>query len=376
MPKSRVQANIITYNAVITACEKGEQWLEALRLLKSMPQAAVSSDVISYNATISACEKGGKGYVLVLAPDAPSARRAAAKDEVVRRQAELDDVELAELWRSAVLLAGHHGGFEEMHLNAGNFQNVAHMHLKVWIEKEKFRSLWFDQEVYRKLLDARRKREEARETEDSDARPSLHPWLGSRLAGLDSELLADRLSCGAVVEELRLEGLRLQYTLLEGDGPRKGWVSIRVKDVPLLAPESPQAKVELKRKTVASFRPRIFSSADLERKTEMSMSWDPMQKALFYQSRGRWDPSALARLRAPRNTRRVSVVVPTSSGRRKFHPQLWSCFSAQDWPEKELILIESTKAGSRGSSPRARSPDFSSLAAEDERILYVQSTPQ
>ncbi|CAK9011833.1 Glyco_trans_2-like domain-containing protein [Durusdinium trenchii] len=196
--------------------------------------------------------------------------------------------------------------------------------------------------------------------------------LVRRGAGLDSELLADRLSCGAVVEELRLEGLRLQYTLLEGDGPRKGWVSIRVKDVPLLAPESPQAKVELKRKTVASFRPRIFSSADLERKTEMSMSWDPMQKALFYQSRGRWDPSALARLRAPRNTRRVSVVVPTSSGRRKFHPQLWSCFSAQDWPEKELILIESTKAGSRGSSPRARSPDFSSLAAEDERILYVQ----
>lgn len=147
----------------------------------------------------------------------------------------------------------------------------------------------------------------------------------------------------------------------------------------------------------------------------------------------------------------------------RFHPQLWSCFSAQDWPEKELILIESTKAtskrtetnqddaarcaaatdrplvvfgeqkkgkffpqplgkttlcqvkralcsfqltaindernghatdgcpevvvhpalwlfhlsqaGSR-SSPRARSPDFSSLAAEDERILYVQSTPQ
>jgi len=30
-------------------------------------------------------------------------------------------------------------------------------------------------------------------------------------------------------------------------------------------------QVELKRKTVASFRPRIFSSADLERKTEMSM---------------------------------------------------------------------------------------------------------
>lgn len=31
----------------------------------------------------------------------------------------------------------------------------------------------------------------------------------------------------------------------------------------------------------------------------------------------------------------------------RFHPQLWSCFSAQDWPEKELILIESTKATSK-----------------------------
>ena len=34
------------------------------------------------------------------------------------------------LWGAAAELAESHGGFEEMHLNAGNFQNVAQMHLK------------------------------------------------------------------------------------------------------------------------------------------------------------------------------------------------------------------------------------------------------
>lgn len=105
--------------------------------------------------------QGRSCYVLVMAPNAPSAQSAAAKGEVVRRQAELSDPELAALWRTAAMMAEDHGGFEEMHLNAGNFQNVAHMHLKVWIPRDLFRNLWAEQEVYEKLQAAKRWRDDA-----------------------------------------------------------------------------------------------------------------------------------------------------------------------------------------------------------------------
>ena len=50
---------LVSYNAGISACEKGEQWLEALSLLREMEHAKVDPDVISYSAGISACEQGG-----------------------------------------------------------------------------------------------------------------------------------------------------------------------------------------------------------------------------------------------------------------------------------------------------------------------------
>ncbi|CAK0875288.1 unnamed protein product [Prorocentrum cordatum] len=48
----------ISYNAGISACEKGEQWQRALALLSEMREAKLDPDVISYNVGISACEKG------------------------------------------------------------------------------------------------------------------------------------------------------------------------------------------------------------------------------------------------------------------------------------------------------------------------------
>ena len=49
-----------------------------------------------------------------------------------------------------------------------------------------------------------------------------------------SEQLPDRLSTGARVEELELVGERLHYKLTSGTGPATGWVSISLKDKPLL----------------------------------------------------------------------------------------------------------------------------------------------
>ena len=50
--------DVISYSAVISACEKGAQWWTALELLADMELRGLVPDVISYNAASSACEKG------------------------------------------------------------------------------------------------------------------------------------------------------------------------------------------------------------------------------------------------------------------------------------------------------------------------------
>ncbi|CAJ1391992.1 unnamed protein product [Effrenium voratum] len=107
--------------------------------------------------------QGRSCYVVVMAPGSPAALKAAAAGagEVVRLQRELEDPELQALWGAAAELAESHGGFEEMHLNAGNFQNVAQMHLKVWICLDQFLEMWGDQPVYQQLRASRHQREKA-----------------------------------------------------------------------------------------------------------------------------------------------------------------------------------------------------------------------
>ena len=49
---------MIGYSAVISACEKGEQWEKALALLREIPKKRPNPEVITCSAVISACEKG------------------------------------------------------------------------------------------------------------------------------------------------------------------------------------------------------------------------------------------------------------------------------------------------------------------------------
>jgi pentatricopeptide repeat protein len=74
MPEAKVVPNEITYNAAISACEKGGQWQLALNLLSLMPEAKAVPNKITYSAAISACEKGGQWQLalnlLSLMPDA------------------------------------------------------------------------------------------------------------------------------------------------------------------------------------------------------------------------------------------------------------------------------------------------------------------
>ena len=49
---------MISYNSAISACEKGQQWGQALSLLPKMRRSRLEPNVISYSSAISACEKG------------------------------------------------------------------------------------------------------------------------------------------------------------------------------------------------------------------------------------------------------------------------------------------------------------------------------
>ena len=48
---------VITYNAAISACEKGQKPHQALHLLQELQLRGLLPNVIPYSAAISACEK-------------------------------------------------------------------------------------------------------------------------------------------------------------------------------------------------------------------------------------------------------------------------------------------------------------------------------
>jgi pentatricopeptide repeat protein len=50
--------NVITYSAVISACEKGQQPERVLQLLDEMQVRGPTPNEITYSATISDCVKG------------------------------------------------------------------------------------------------------------------------------------------------------------------------------------------------------------------------------------------------------------------------------------------------------------------------------
>ncbi|CAE7828803.1 MRL1 [Symbiodinium sp. CCMP2592] len=57
MERSRVQADVIAYNAAISSCEKAAVWEVALVLLPWLRARELQPDTISFNAAISACQK-------------------------------------------------------------------------------------------------------------------------------------------------------------------------------------------------------------------------------------------------------------------------------------------------------------------------------
>ena len=58
MQRQGVVPDVISYNAVISACEKGKQPERAMRIFEATQQQGVVPNIVTYSALISACEKG------------------------------------------------------------------------------------------------------------------------------------------------------------------------------------------------------------------------------------------------------------------------------------------------------------------------------
>jgi len=76
----------------------------------------------------------------------------------VRRQSELSDDELKAFWQTAInVLDKYHqmedgaDVFQDMRINAGGFQAVAHLHLKIWMSASTFNDVWGPSETYKQL---------------------------------------------------------------------------------------------------------------------------------------------------------------------------------------------------------------------------------
>ena len=103
-----------------------------------------------------------------------------------------------------------------------------------------------------------------------------------------------------------------------------------------------------------------------------------LESDLLHQSGGAYNPHQMASVRrVPASAgqkplalssqleirNRVSILTPTTASRSAFHEQLWGCFTAQTWPDKELIVVETYE-----DQP---SQVLEALADQDERLVHI-----
>ena len=60
MQQQDVETNLVTYNAVISACAASKTPEQALEVVKAVQQNGVEPNLITYNAVLSAAEASGK----------------------------------------------------------------------------------------------------------------------------------------------------------------------------------------------------------------------------------------------------------------------------------------------------------------------------
>ncbi|CAE7553013.1 unnamed protein product [Symbiodinium natans] len=105
MAASRMAGDVVTYTAVVSACEKAGEWEKALGVLGRMVAARVQGDVVVYNAVISAHAKGAQWQrgLLLLA----RMRRKGLQPDVVSHNSAISACAPERRWpRALTLLAG------------------------------------------------------------------------------------------------------------------------------------------------------------------------------------------------------------------------------------------------------------------------------
>ena len=56
MVQQLLTPDVVSWSAVLSACENGTQWEGALGLLREMVHQLLTSNVVSWSAVLSACE--------------------------------------------------------------------------------------------------------------------------------------------------------------------------------------------------------------------------------------------------------------------------------------------------------------------------------
>ena len=75
----------------------------------------------------------------------------------VRLQSECTDDEIRELWGLGIAAIEAKNGrqdgdlFQDIRLNAGSYQNIDHLHLKIWMGAERFNADWEHHSGYQAL---------------------------------------------------------------------------------------------------------------------------------------------------------------------------------------------------------------------------------
>jgi len=101
-----------------------------------------------------------------------------------------------------------------------------------------------------------------------------------------------RLATGAIVETIEQEGDRLHYALLQGDGPRKGWVSIRLKDKVLLEQCHKAASKENEVRSEANSA-ESANAAFAKRLEELKDKFPGMNESMLPKDAWKWSQSDL-----------------------------------------------------------------------------------
>lgn len=98
---------------------------------------------------------------------------------------------------------------------------------------------------------------------------------------------------------------------------------------------------------------------------QKSSGWSDLEKEFFQRTEGKYVVEEVAKLRREPSKERASIVIPTMEKRQEFHEQFCACFEAQDWPDVELVVVESYQ--------RFSSPAVASLQRRmGKRVIHVK----